>query len=165
MRAGEAFEDLFVDEYPHVVHLVFFIVHDQDRAEDVAQDAFVQLYRHWGKVSGYEQPVMWVRRVAIRLAVKTAKREQLLATAWTRVPPSPSEELQAFPVAPETWAALRALSAKERAVVVLHYFEDRPVDEIAALVECSPSAAKTRLHRARHRLAELLSEEVGSDVG
>ena len=42
MRSGAAFEDLFVDEYPHVVRLVSFIVHDQGRAEDVAQDAFVQ---------------------------------------------------------------------------------------------------------------------------
>jgi RNA polymerase sigma-70 factor (ECF subfamily) len=148
-----------------VVRVVFFIVHDKHKAEDVTQDAFVQLCRHWGKVARYDQPASWVRRVAIRLAVKAAKREQLLAAAWTRVPPPPVEELRAFPVAPETWAALRQLSVNERAVVVLHYFEDRPVDDIAALLECSVSAAKTRLHRARHRLAEMLSEEVGSDVG
>jgi RNA polymerase sigma-70 factor (ECF subfamily) len=164
MRSAEAFEELFVHEYPHVVRMAFFIVHDQGRAEDVAQDAFVQLLRHWGKVENYDQPASWVRRVAIRLAVKTAKREQLISSAWTQVPPQRDEELAAFAVAPETWAALRQLSANERAVVVLHYFEDRPIDEIAWLLECSPSATKTRLHRARHRLAELLYEEVGSDV-
>jgi RNA polymerase sigma-70 factor (ECF subfamily) len=57
------------------------------------------------------------------------------------------------------------LPVKERAVVVLHYVEDRPVDEIADLLECTPSAAKMRLSRARHHLADLLAEEVSSHVG
>lgn len=165
MRSREEFESLFVGEYANVVRLVFFIVQDQGRAEDVTQDAFVQLLRHWTKVQHYEQPGSWVRRVAIRIAVKAARREQRAAVAWSRMEPEPVEELSAFPVSPETLAALRALSANERAVVVLHYLEDRPVDEIAWLLGCSSSAAKTRLHRARRRLAELLSEEVDSDVG
>lgn len=165
MRSSETFDDLFFDEYPRVVRLIVFIVHDQGRAEDFAQEAFMQLFRHWGRVEHYDQPASWVRRVAIRLAVKTVRREQLISAAWARMPQPRAEELSAFQVAPETWAALRQLSANERAVVVLHYFEDRPVDEIASLLECSTAAAKTRLHRARHRLAELLSEEVGSDVG
>jgi RNA polymerase sigma factor (sigma-70 family) len=165
MRSAGAFEDLFGYEYANVVRLVFFIVQDRDRAEEIAQDAFVQLFRHWGKVQHYDQPGSWVRRVAIRLAVKSVRREQRLSAAWMRVAAEPAEELSAFPVSPETVAALRQLSANERAVVVLHYFEDRPVDEIAWLLGCSSSAAKTRLHRARHRLADLLSEEVDSDVG
>lgn len=56
MRRDEKFEDLFVDEYANVVRLVFFIVQDRDRAEDVAQDAFVQLLRHWNKIRHYDQP-------------------------------------------------------------------------------------------------------------
>ena len=165
MRPTPEFEDLFVEEYPRVVRTVFFVVQDQGRAEEVTQDAFVALLRHWARVRDYDRPGAWVRRVAIRLAVKTARREQRLAALPRRLRPERVEELPVFPVSPETMAALRSLPVKERVVVVLHYFEDRPVDEMAELLECTPSAVKMRLSRARHHLADLLAEEVSSHVG
>ena len=68
-------------------------------------------------------------------------------------------------VSAEVLAAVRELSPKERAVVVLFYFDDRPVAEIAEILDCSESAAAMRLKRARERLAVALSEEVDSHVG
>ena len=68
-------------------------------------------------------------------------------------------------VSAEVLAAVRDLSPKERAVVVLFYFEDRPIAEIAQTLDCSESAAAMRLHRARKRLAVTLSEEVDHHVG
>lgn len=165
MRPTPEFEDLFVEEYPHLVRTVFLVVQDQGRAEEVTQDAFVQLLRHWSTVRDYDRPGAWVRRVALRLAVKTARRERRQAALLARLRPERVEELPVFPVAPETMSAVRSLPVKERAVVVLHYFEDRPVDEIAELLECTPSAVKMRLSRARHHLADLLCEEVSSHVG
>jgi DNA-directed RNA polymerase specialized sigma24 family protein len=50
------FEDLFVEEYPRVVRTVFFVVQDEGRAEEVTQDAFVALLRHWSKVRDYDRP-------------------------------------------------------------------------------------------------------------
>ena len=165
MRPSPDFEDLFAEEYPRVVRTVFFVVQDEGRAEEVTQDAFVQLLRHWSKVRDYDRPGAWVRRVAIRLAVRTARRERRQAARVVRLRPERVEELPVFPIAPETMTALRSLPVKERAVVVLHYFEDRPVDEIADLLDCTESAVKMRLSRARHHLADLLAQEVSSHVG
>ena len=165
MRPAPDFEDLFVEEYPRVVRTVFFVVQDEGRAEEVTQDAFVALLRHWSKVRDYDRPGAWLRRVAIRLAVKTARREQRQAALVARLRPQQVQELPVFPVSPETMSALRSLPVQERAVVVLHYFEDRPVDEIADLLDCTESAVKMRLSRARHHLADLLVEEVSSHVG
>jgi DNA-directed RNA polymerase specialized sigma24 family protein len=67
------FDWLFAEEFPAVMRSVYLIVHDLDRAEDITQDAFVQLLRHWKKVSRYDRPGAWVRRVAIRLAVQAAR--------------------------------------------------------------------------------------------
>jgi hypothetical protein len=47
MKPKPEFEDLFVEEYPRVVRTVSFVVQDQGRAEEVTQDAFVALLRHW----------------------------------------------------------------------------------------------------------------------
>jgi RNA polymerase sigma factor (sigma-70 family) len=165
MRPEPDFEDLFVEEYPRVVRTVFFVLQDEGRAEEVTQDAFVQLLRHWSRVRDYDRPGAWVRRVAIRLAVKTARREQRLAALTRRLRPERGEELPVFPISPETMDALRSLPVKERAVVVLHYFEDRPVAEIADLLDCTESAVKMRLSCARRHLADLLVEEVSSHVG
>jgi DNA-directed RNA polymerase specialized sigma24 family protein len=62
---------MFAAEYPAVVRTVYLVLHDYSRSEEIAQDAFVQLLRHWNKVRRYEAPGAWVRRVAIRLATAT----------------------------------------------------------------------------------------------
>jgi RNA polymerase sigma-70 factor (ECF subfamily) len=61
-------------------------------------------------------------------------------------------------------AAIQDLSPKQRAVVTLYYLEDWPAAEIAEVVDCSVSTVSVHLHRARIRLAEILGEEVESDV-
>jgi RNA polymerase sigma factor (sigma-70 family) len=96
---------------------------------------------------------------------RDAKREQrrIVLTRETivqdRVEPSPAATLD-----PELTAAIRSLPAQQRAVVVLFYFEDRPMEEIAEIVGCSVSTGWVHLHRARKRLGTLLSEEVTNDV-
>ena len=61
-------------------------------------------------------------------------------------------------------AAVPALPFKQRVVVVLFYLEDRPMDEVAQLLNCSVSSGWSLLHVARQKLAVLLSEEVTDDV-
>ncbi len=52
----------------------------------------------------------------------------------------------------------------QRAAIVLFYFEDLPVAEIAHILDCAEPTARVHLHRARKRLAEVLGEEVSEDV-
>ncbi len=169
-RRAESFHDefceLFTAAYAQVVRTVWFIVHDQGMAEEIAQDAFTELYRHWSRLQAYDRPELWVRRVAIRraqrLASRRARRVQLeraavdqslrLADDGVRLPD------------PDLIAAIRTLPPKQRAVVVLFYLEDRPMDEVADLVGCSTSTGFVHLHQARKRLAAALGEEVDSDV-
>jgi RNA polymerase sigma factor (sigma-70 family) len=110
-------------------------------------------------------PATWVRRVAVRLAVRSVRREQRLTTALARSapPPNVADPAEAATSA-DVLAALGRLPGKQRAAAVLFYFEDRPLDEIAELLDCSTSSAGVHLHRARTRLGELLGEEVVGDV-
>lgn len=154
------FDWLFADEFPAVMRTVYLIVHDLGRAEDITQDAFVQLLRHWKKVSRYDRPGAWVRRVAIRLAVEAARRERVRALLERNVAP-PSIR---GPVDVDVMRAVRQLPGMQRAAVVLCYFEDLPLSEIANILRCSEATVRVHLHRARKRLAELLGEEVVEDV-
>ena len=104
-----------------------------------------------------------MRRVAIRKAQRERHRtwrrtelERVTVEPHAPEPPTP---------APEVLRAVRELGPKQRAIVVLFYFEDRPMAEIAEIVGCSESTGWSQLHLARRRLAAILGEEVTDDVG
>ena len=158
---AEDFRQLFEATRARVVRTVWYVVHDDEVAQEITQDAFLALFRHWRKVRSYDRPDLWVRRVALhkaqREATRMRRRDHLERTA--NLPSGPD----ALPD-PELLDAIGALSPRQRAVVVLYYLEDRPMEEVADLVGCSTSTGFVHLHKARRRLAELLSEEVESDV-
>ena len=156
-EADAEFTYLFRAEFPRVVRTAYLILHDRQGAEDVAQQAFAQLLVHWKKVSRYDMPEAWVRRVAIRLATRTAHRDRVRGILHQQVEtpePTSSPDLDLV-------RALKALPPQQRAAVALFYFEDRPVKEIADILSCSESTAKAHLFKARGKLAQLLREDEG----
>ena len=157
-RAEAEYSTFFHEEFANVVRTAYFVLHDRTSAEDVAQEAFTQLFRNWAKVSRYDRPGAWVRRVAIRLAVRHARRERVRVFLMRWVEP-PQHETPAKD--PDLIRAMRALPPQQRAAVALHYFEDRPVAEMAGILGCSPATVKVHLFKARRRLASLLHEPDG----
>ena len=146
----DGFSEWFRGEYPPVLRVVSLIVGDPDLAQEVTQDAFEQALRRWSKVQQYERPGAWVRRVAIRRAIRTRDRRarEPRFELGAGAPPS---------VDPDVLAAIASLPRAQRAAVALFYLEDRPVAEVAELMGCTESTVKVHLHRARARLAEALA--------
>jgi len=145
----------FLHEFAPVVRTVTLMLRDEARAEEIAQDAFAQLYLGWEKVSRYERPGAWVRRVAIRLAMRAIRRQRLWALVrrdLVRDDTPPGSRL-------DVAGAVHRLPTAQRAAIVLHYYEDRPVAEIASILGCADATARVHLHRGRKRLAELLGED------
>lgn len=150
----------FRTAFTRVARTVFLIVHDRGHAEEITQDAFLQMLKHWSTVSTYDRPDAWVRRAAIRLAMRQLRRDRLRFEKEKSSSASRYDELPD----PDVARAVATLAPMQRAAVVLFYWEDQPVFEIARLLQVSESTVKQHLHRARHRLAVLLSEEVSDDV-
>src|SRR5215210_798456 len=154
----ESFAWFFTSEYPQVVRLLTVVLRDAAAAEDLTQDAFVRLHRNWAKVSRYESPEAWVRRVALNRAFSWRRREgrrpglELAAFPPTADVDGPSGERD------DVLRAVRALPSRDRALVALYHLEDRPLAEVAEVLGLRPGAAKVALHRARRRLALLLAE-------
>jgi len=151
------FESVFVPDYPSMVALATAVSGRRSDAEDIATEAMRRLQLHWSKVHDYERPGTWVRRVTIDLAL--SRRTRIAAEARTLMrlgrpgdedlPPSAAQHQQ-------VWAAVAKLPGKQRAAVALHYLEDRPIDEIADVLGCSPSTARVHLHRGRTTLRDRL---------
>jgi len=161
LTRDERFTWFFRNEFRSVVRTAYVILHDAARAEDVAQDAFAQVYVHWRKVSRYERPEAWVRKVAIRSALKILRRDRLRQILERKT--EPSAEAPHRPSV-ELIQAIGLLPPQQRAAVALFYLEDRPTSEVAEILCCSESTAKVHLFKARKRLAAMLAEEADDGV-
>jgi RNA polymerase sigma-70 factor (ECF subfamily) len=147
------FSPFFREHQPQVLRSAYLVVQSRELAQDVTQDAFLVAWRHWGRVQGYDRPDLWVRRVAVRLAIKAAKQPRR-----DREPLESDLVVGATESDVDLMAQVAALPAAQRAAIVLFYFEDRPVSEVASIMGCAEATAKVHLHRARRRLAVEMEE-------
>jgi RNA polymerase sigma-70 factor (ECF subfamily) len=148
----ETVRELFDAEYGPMVRLATLITGDVASAEDVVQEAFARALARWHRIRTYDRPGAWVRRVTIRLAVRdrTRRQRELVAPVADQPRAEPAPD-------PDLLDALRTLPAKQRAALVLFYFEGIPSEEIATLLGVAPSTARSLLHRGRATLAHRLA--------
>ena len=150
------YSTFFRAEFAAVLRTVALMLRDPGRAEEITQDAFIQLLRDWPKISRYERPQAWVRRVAIRLAMRAIRRERLWSLVRLELLPlRRGSACRRFDVP----GAIRRLPGSQRAAIVLHYYEDRPVADVAVILGCSEPTVRVHLHRGRKRLRQLLGED------
>jgi RNA polymerase sigma-70 factor (ECF subfamily) len=152
---GPSFDDAFRAEYAAVVRVVSPIVGSVAEAEAVAQDAFLKAYLRWRRVGRYDEPGAWIRRVAIRDAVRVAGRRE---RTGRRGPASPDPS-DAASTHIDLERALAHLTARQRACVVLHHLAGWPARDVAAALGCSEATVRVHLHRGRATLATLLRED------
>jgi RNA polymerase sigma factor (sigma-70 family) len=157
------FECFFRARFSSIARTVFLIVHDAPLAEDLASEAFLTAYRRWSSLEAVDHPDAWVRKVAVRLAIRHHGRERARPRLERVAAGAPVESVDLLPD-PDLAAALARLPRMQHAAVVLFYYEDRPVAEIALLLQVSESTVKQHLMRARTRLARELGEEVPDAV-
>ncbi len=148
----EEFTDYARTRGPALVRTAFFLTGDHHRAEDLAQTALAQLYVHWERVREPAQRDAYVRRVLVNANAAWWRRRSA-----SEVPVDPTAYAEREPLV----VALRQLPAKQRAAVVLRYFEDRSEADTAAILACSAGSVKKHTSRGLDRLRTLLS---GTDV-
>jgi RNA polymerase sigma-70 factor (ECF subfamily) len=129
---------------------------DMATAQDVVQEAFARALQRWPRVSTYDNPEAWVRRVAWNLATSNWRR---IARFNTFMRKQTVEKHVAEP-SPDRVAlvtALATLPESQRRAVVLHYLGDLSVNDIALQERVAPGTVKSWLHRGRTALAAALS--------
>ncbi|MEA2433378.1 MAG: hypothetical protein QOG54_835 [Actinomycetota bacterium] len=151
----QAFANFFRAHYEAITRSVYGIVRNAETAKDVAQDAFIQVDKHWAKVSRYDRPDLWVRRVAIRLAVKNVRRQALGDKLIRRLAQSPRSDPSTDLDLDE---ALSELSPMQRAAVVLYYYEGFDTTDLGHILDCSAATVRVHLNRARNKLRAVLGE-------
>ena len=133
-----------------VFSLAYHFLHDRAASEEVAQDVFMQLYRHLDELDSAERVVFWLRRVTSNRCIDEARRQQRRPEISMESTPEPaalpSETDEAM--SQHLRRLVASLPEKARIVVVLRYQEDLEPAEIARVLEIPLNTVKSQLQRA-----------------
>lgn len=152
----EWFAQLYEGSYRRVVVTAYALTADLGDAEEIAQETFAIAYSRRRRVSATDNPEGWLHTVAVNLARRRWRRRKTLDRLLRKEIPPPPVWVGEHA---ELHAAIRGLSDDHRAVVVLHYLADMPVEDVASVLGIAVGTVKSRLSRARAALAEKLATD------
>jgi RNA polymerase sigma-70 factor (ECF subfamily) len=164
-RTGDrdAFESIVRARMDAVYRLSFAILGDEADARDAAQEAFIAAWRQLPRLREPERFEAWLQRIAVNAA-----RQTIRSSRRRRIREIPSSTVVALAerAAPAERddaaildAALATLPVDQRAILVLHHLEGRPLAEIATILDVPIGTAKSRLFAARRALAAAIARE------
>ncbi len=160
------FDEFYATHYADLVVQIYAYFGDRQEAQDVVQEAFCRALTRWRRLSAYDDPAKWVRRVAWNLATSRWRKARtamrfLLRQQAESVVDEPSAEVEARVALVR---ALAKLSPVQRRAMVLHYMADLPITEIAQREGVPEGTVKSWLHRGRAALAAQLMEVSNGSV-
>lgn len=176
-RAGDtaAFGELVELHQDRVYNAIFRIVRRHEDACDLAQETFVRAYRSLDAFRGQSSFYTWLFRIGVNLAISQKRRRKdvmLLSEmgadgqsidpadgADPRSPAveSPTDAAERRERHDDVWAAMQKLSVEHRTILVLRDIEMFNYDEIGEMLGLPPGTVRSRLHRARATLREILA--------
>ena len=163
-----AYAELLYRHRKMVYRVACAITGSPDDAEDVVQDAFVRAYRAIHRYNPRYEFTTWVRRIAVNCAAsklaqhrRIARREQRHAAIGNPHPaPTPAEQAVANELNRQLRQAMDCLPLKQRVAITLFGLQDMDIAGTAQAMGCSAGTVKSHLHRARQKLAELMSDHM-----
>jgi RNA polymerase sigma-70 factor (ECF subfamily) len=164
-----AFAELYRRYYRRLYHTLHRLLRNREDAEDVLQSTFLNAWRSIGCFKGESELFTWLYRIAINLAIshhrrRLSNREKSLGEWNEEQPvydppamvPHPSTGLETQEALERLWHALQRLSEDHRIIICLKDIEEMSYEDIAQTLAIPIGTVRSRLHRARAELAELL---------
>ena len=160
---GGDFSAFATARWPGLVRLAFGLTGDRGLAEDIAQTALARAYVAWGRVSRADDPDAYLRRILVNASNRRFRRHRVAEQPGD--PPDTPVEGPADLVSERAalLAALHQLPPRQRAVIVLRYWQDLTDTQIAATLGCSPGTVRSQLSRALTKLRESPALGEGED--
>lgn len=157
MSTDEEFDALYLASRARLVAQIHALTGDWPGARDVVQEAFVRCWSRWDRVSRYQDPEAWVRRVAYNLA-KSGWRRARRWVLHASPPEGATEDVDPGPRA-DLISALATLPVNQRTAIALHYLGGLSVEETAAEMAAPAGSVKSWLSRGRARLADAVDPQ------
>jgi RNA polymerase sigma-70 factor (sigma-E family) len=161
----EAVAELFDAHYAPMCRLAYAILNDAPLAEEIVMEALLKTFTGWNRLRDTARADAYLRRAVVNLCRSKIRRKTIEARVNRTI--HHRDEVKAPDWDPErhetsrlVWQAVVALPERQRACVVLRYFEDLPESEIAEILECSVGTVKSQLSKARGKLEPVLAGDL-----
>lgn len=153
---------------PSLLRFAYLITGSRQGAEDALQTALAKTFEHWSRVRVMHDRDAYVRRVIVNAHItwwrRFARRESPVAEVRAEPANRVHDPGLSVPAADAVWRLCQSLPPKQRAVVVLRFYEDLTYPEIAALLRCPESTVRSHVHRALAALREMIKNQEARDV-
>jgi RNA polymerase sigma-70 factor (sigma-E family) len=147
MSDEDAFRAFVVACSPSLLRTAYLLTHDQGYAEDLLQAALMKAWFAWGRLN--DDPRRYVRRVLVTTSVSWWRRRWTREVPTEKVPePRLTSMIDDRASGQDLWDAIGRLPARQRAVVVLRYYEDLSEAGTAQLLGCSVGTVKSQCSKA-----------------
>ena len=171
-NADSEFAEFFRRTWPPLFRTTYAVAGDAGSAEDALQSAYAKAYAVWRKVSSADDPEAYVRRMAINELLGVRRRSWWRSERSVAEPPSGASvgsHETSIVAHDELWSIVLALPMRQRAVIVLRYYEDLSEQQIADTLGCSRGTVKSQASAAlttlRTRGLELSAPSVSPTTG
>lgn len=146
------FRDWAAARLPALLRYAHLLTGDRHQAEDIVQTALTRTLVAWPRVRRKSNPEAYVRTAIARLVIDVGKRRRHEVLTGSPPDPEPPPGDDGPESRWEMWSALAALPARQRAVLVLRYYEDMTEAQIAEVLGCSTGTVKSQASKALAKL-------------
>jgi RNA polymerase sigma-70 factor (ECF subfamily) len=164
-----AFDDLVETYHAPIFNFCYRLLGEAAEAEDAAQETFLRAYQHRHRYDASRPIRSWLMAIAAHYCIDCLRRRRLAWLSLDEEPVLQHPALRDPALGPESAAIvaercreiraqLARLAPRDREVIVMHYWGFLSYTEIATATDSTPCAVKSRLHRARTRLGQLLRQ-------
>jgi RNA polymerase sigma-70 factor (sigma-E family) len=159
---------LFDRHYAALCRLAYVILGDSAMAEEIVMDALLKTYKGWGRIRDLDRSDAYLKRAVVNLC-RSKIRRKIVESRVNEVThhrdalKMPAWDPERHETSRLVWAAVKTLPERQRAAVVLRYFEDLPEAQIAEVLECSVGTVKSQLSKARAKLEKQLGASLAED--
>ena len=158
--AGDRLEALYLCHGPEALRLAYLLTGDRELAEDLTQEAFVRVARRLTGLRNADSVWWYLRRTVVNLANSHLRRRRVERAHMPALASSAAGLSTTDVVTKQAVRdAIAQLSARQRTVVVLRYYEDLTDQQIASVLGCPVGTVKSALHRAAAILRQHLGQE------
>ena len=149
------FDTYAAARWPKLVHTAYLLTGDRHEAEDVVQATLAKVYLAWPRISRLDEPDAYIHRALVNTNLSRFRKRRVVQLLTSRIPER-AREPQHDQVEERAllMSALAALPPRQRAVVVLRYWEDLSEHQVAEILGCSPGNVKSQASRGLRKLRE-----------